>query len=108
MLGPTYDPIIARIQYIHDGDLLRTQFPATVAHSDRVLKQNRGSTGEGIWVVQPHGWKRGPNTVVDGGTKVAVTAMVDNRRQVMNVTAFMQLCCQYLAGAAPSIPPACG
>ena len=74
------------------------QFPATVAHSDRVLKQNRGSTGEGIWVVQPHGWKRTPNTVVDGASKVSVTAMVDNSRQVMDLTAFMQLCRQYLAG----------
>ena len=67
-----------------------------------MLKQNRGSTGEGIWVVQPSGWKRGPDVVVDGSTKVAVTAMVDNRRQVMNLTAFMQLCCQYLAGASRS------
>jgi len=78
------------------------QFPATVAHSDRVLKQNRGSTGEGIWVVQPSGWKRKPDTVVDGATKVSVTAMVDNSRQVMNLTAFMDLCCGYLAGVAPS------
>ena len=78
------------------------QFPATVAHSDRVLKQNRGSTGEGIWVVQPSGWKRKPDSVVDGATKVSVTAMVDNSRQVMNLTAFMDLCCQYLAGKAPS------
>ena len=73
-----------------------------MAHSDRVLKQNRGSTGEGIWVVQPSGWKRKPDTVVDGATKVSVTAMVDNSRQVMNLTAFMDLCCGYLAGMTPS------
>ena len=92
---------------LSEGIGLRMQFPATLAHSDRVLKQNRGSTGEGIWVVQPHSWKRGPGVVVDGSTKVAVTAMVDNKRQVMNVTAFMQLCCQYLAGAARGLPVSC-
>ncbi len=32
-------------------EALQEQFPISLSHGERVLKQNRGSTGEGIWRV---------------------------------------------------------
>jgi hypothetical protein len=37
----------------YDTTSFLAQFPASLALNDRVLKQNRGSTGQGIWLVRP-------------------------------------------------------
>ena len=38
--------------YVYDEvDHFKKDFPKTLTYSERVLKQNRGSTGEGIWRV---------------------------------------------------------
>lgn len=44
----------------------------------KVLKQNRGSTGEGIWLVRPYGWTREGGVQVTNDSLVAATEMVDN------------------------------
>ncbi len=51
-----YDPAEAKrigVNWVageeHD---FKANFPKTLAKGERVLKQNRGSTGEGIWRVQ--------------------------------------------------------
>ena len=75
------------------------QFPASLAASDRVLKQNRGSTGSGIWVVQPHRWVRRPGLALTPAHLLRVTQMLDNRRQVMSLADFLRLCEQYITGA---------
>ena len=80
------------------------QFPATQAASDRVLKQNRGSTGSGIWVVQPHRWARRPGLALTPGHLLRVTQMLDNRRQVMSLADFLRLCEQYITGASSTCP----
>merc|ERR1712117_829099 len=36
----------------YSPDDLRTGFPKTVAFEKRVVKQNRGSAGEGIWIIE--------------------------------------------------------
>jgi len=36
----------------YSPDELRTGFPKTVAFEKRVVKQNRGSAGEGIWIIE--------------------------------------------------------
>jgi hypothetical protein len=33
----------------YDIPTFKKNFPETLSHGERVLKQNRGSTGEGIW-----------------------------------------------------------
>lgn len=54
-------------------------FPITLTYGERVLKQNRGSTGEGIWRVQiedSRPYKAGQPLPLD--TKIKVTEAVDN------------------------------
>jgi glutathione synthase/RimK-type ligase-like ATP-grasp enzyme len=35
----------------YDVEHFKKSFPVSLSHGERVLKQNRGSTGEGIWRV---------------------------------------------------------
>lgn len=63
-----------------------------------MLKQNRGSTGAGIWVVQPHRWARTPGLALTPQTLLRVTEMLDNRRQVMSLADFLAKCEQYITG----------
>jgi hypothetical protein len=65
-----------------------------------VLKQNRGSAGEGIFVVKPHGWERAPGlAAVPGGALVEATEMSDNATRVLRLEDFMAACQQYTQGA---------
>ena len=55
-----YDPAEAKrigVTFSDKHDFKKT-FPKTLAKGERVLKQNRGSTGEGIW--RGHPWRPGP------------------------------------------------
>lgn len=63
-----------------------------------MLKQNRGSAGEGIWVVRPRGWDRAPGYVPGDGALVACTEMKDNTTHVFLLGDFMQMCLQYIEG----------
>lgn len=84
--------------YYDAGSFLRG-FPQTLAKSDRVLKQNRGSAGEGIFVVKPHGWERAPGlAAVPGGALVEATEMSDNATRVLRLEDFMAACQQYTQG----------
>ena len=49
----------------YDIPSFKENFPQTVATGPRVLKQNRGSQGEGIWVCRV---KDGHSGLVDGNT----------------------------------------
>eukprot|EP00232_Nephroselmis_pyriformis_P022453 CAMPEP_0182852532 /NCGR_PEP_ID=MMETSP0034_2-20130328/208_1 /TAXON_ID=156128 /ORGANISM="Nephroselmis pyriformis, Strain CCMP717" /LENGTH=473 /DNA_ID=CAMNT_0024983245 /DNA_START=608 /DNA_END=2030 /DNA_ORIENTATION=+ len=74
----------------------RATFPASIRGGPRVLKQNRGSTGEGIWVVRPHGWAHGDE--IDESTMLLCTEMVDNHSEVLSLGDFMTLCEKYIGG----------
>ena len=74
------------------------QFPKALALNERVLKQNRGSTGEGIWRVQlmeplPVGATEAPLT-----TKVKCTEAKDNHVEYWKLGEFMLFCEQYIIG----------
>ncbi|CAE7764386.1 unnamed protein product [Symbiodinium sp. KB8] len=76
-------------------------FPTTLALGDRVLKQNRGSKGEGIWWVSLDYSQR--NAITRGGapsddTLVYVTEAKDNHVEVLTLREFMAFCEQYLEG----------
>jgi hypothetical protein len=69
--------------------------------SDRVLKQNRGSAGEGIWVVKPHGWRNGPGQALPGlGALVSATEMKDNSHHIFKLGEFMERCLEYIEGVS--------
>lgn len=70
------------------------QFPSSLAKGERVLKQNRGSTGEGIWRV----------SLVDEGevphakSKIKCTEAKDNHVKHWELKDFMYFCEQYITG----------
>lgn len=70
------------------------QFPSSLAKGERVLKQNRGSTGEGIWRV----------SLVDEGevphakSKIKCTEAKDNHVEHWELKDFMYFCEQYITG----------
>jgi glutathione synthase/RimK-type ligase-like ATP-grasp enzyme len=80
----------------YDIPSFKESFPKTVATGTRVLKQNRGSQGEGIWVVSVKpGQKKGP---VTGKTMLVCQEAKDNHIEEHTVDAFMKFCEQYIVG----------
>ena len=74
-------------------------FPTSISHRERVLKQNRGSTGEGIWrvvVVDERPYKAGDSLPLD--TKLKCTEAVDNHVEYHELGNFMTFCEQYIVG----------
>lgn len=78
---------------------LETQFPKLVRNSVRVLKQNRGSTGEGIWrveVVDEREFPAGEALPLDA--KLKCTEAKDNHVEYLELGEFMKFCHRYLGG----------
>jgi len=74
-------------------------FPVSISHRERVLKQNRGSTGEGIWrvvVVDERPYKPGDSLPLD--TKLKCTEAVDNHVEYLSLSDFMTFCEKYIIG----------
>ena len=76
----------------------KSTFPKSLANNERVLKQNRGSTGEGIWRVQlldelPEG-----TTEVPLDAKIKCTEAKDNHSEIHDLQTFMDFCEQYIIG----------
>ncbi len=74
-------------------------FPASISHRERVLKQNRGSTGSGIWrvvVEDERPYKAGDSLPLD--TKLKCTEAVDNHVEHTTLGEFMDFCEQYIVG----------
>ncbi len=83
----------------YDIDDFRRSFPSVLSTGIRVLKQNRGSTGSGIWRVE-----LADERLIDTGKAVPVDALVrctealDNHVEEHQLGEFMELCNQYLVG----------
>ena len=78
---------------------LEEKFPISLSNSERVLKQNRGSTGEGIWrvvVVDERDFTPGEPLPLD--TQIKCTEAVDNHVEMHRLNEFMQFCTQYIVG----------
>lgn len=83
----------------YDFESLWTNFPRTLAGGERVLKQNRGSTGEGIWhvkVIDPREFPEGEPLPLD--TRIRCTEAVDNHAEERTLQDFMAVCVQYVIG----------
>lgn len=80
-------------------DALHTHFPTTLATGERVLKQNRGSTGEGIWRVQLKDAKlyKGQDTI-PLEAMVRLTEARDNHVEERTLADFLTFCHQYIEG----------
>ena len=76
---------------------LREEFPIQLAKGERVLKQNRGSTGQGIWRVQV--WKDEEwNGKISNETILKCTEAVDNQSKYITLAYFMNICQRYMTG----------
>ena len=76
--------------------------PSSLSYGERVLKQNRGSTGSGIWRVQLEDKELAasiePGTTLPLDTKLRCTEAVDNHTEVRELGEFMDFCDQYIIG----------
>lgn len=76
-----------------------SQFPTSLSLGDRVLKQNRGSTGAGIWrvsVVDKREFEPGKPLPAD--TLVKCTEARDNHTEHRTLGDFMGFCHRYIEG----------
>ncbi|WP_459588094.1 Cj0069 family protein [Corynebacterium camporealensis] len=77
-------------------------FPNTLSYGERVLKQNRGSTGEGIWRVRladaDLAQSVEPGTDLPLDTELKCTEAVDNKTHDYKLGDFMDFCDQYIIG----------
>jgi len=84
--------------YYNIADFKKT-FPQSLSYGERVLKQNRGSTGEGIWRVQVNediAYK--PGDTLPLTTKLKCTEAVDNHVEYHTLEDFMTFCEKYIVG----------
>lgn len=79
----------------YDVASFKASFPKTVKSGTRVLKQNRGSQGEGIWVVR----MLNPAETVTDATMLHCQEAVDNHVEERSLGEFMKFCEQYIEGA---------
>ena len=80
-------------------EAFKTNFPTSLSLGERVLKQNRGSTGEGIWrvvVTDERPFEAGQPLPVD--TEIKCTEAVDNHVEMRQLGEFMEFCTQYIVG----------
>ena len=86
----------------YDVDSFHKTFPSSLSYGERVLKQNRGSTGSGIWRVQLEDKQLAesiePGTALPLDTKLKCTEAVDNHTEVRELGEFMDFCDQYIVG----------
>ena len=86
----------------YEVEALHETFPTSLSYGERVLKQNRGSTGEGIWRVQLADKELAasvePGTALPLDTKLKCTEAVDNHTEERELGEFMDFCDQYIIG----------
>lgn len=86
----------------YDIETFHATFPTTLSYGERVLKQNRGSTGSGIWRVQLVDKQLAasiePGTALPLDTMIKATEAVDNHTEIRELGEFMEFCDQYITG----------
>lgn len=80
----------------YDIQSFKENFPKSLAKGERVLKQNRGSTGEGIWHVSVEDNTK--NDILPLNTKIKCTEAKDNHTEHRELGEFMDFCEQYIVG----------
>lgn len=81
----------------YDFDSLKENFPKRLKNGVRVLKQNRGSAGEGIWrveVLEPEKYKK----EIPLTAKLKLTEAKDNHTEEKTLQEFLEFCIPYVEG----------
>jgi len=85
----------------YEYDEFLKSFPKSLTYGSRVLKQNRGSTGDGIWRVEVVDTKIGayePGDTLPLDTVIKCTEAVDNHVEYTSLGKFIKFCKQYIEG----------
>jgi len=82
----------------YDFETFKGTFRENLAKGTRVLKQNRGSTGEGIWKVKMLDERQITEGKADLDAKVLCTEAKDNHQEERSLSDFIDYCAQYLGG----------
>jgi len=88
----------------YDFEMFKSQFRKNILTGERVLKQNRGSTGEGIWRVQIDYGKQKADPKPDANGEapldlaIRCTEAKDNHVEHRQLGEFIDYCAQYLVG----------
>lgn len=86
----------------YDVETFHDTFPTSLSYGERVLKQNRGSTGSGIWRVQLEDKELAasvtPGTPLPLDTQLKCTEAVDNHTEIRELGEFMEFCDRYIIG----------
>ncbi|WP_257161865.1 Cj0069 family protein [Corynebacterium cystitidis] len=86
----------------YDVEDFKNTFPTALSYGERVLKQNRGSTGSGIWRVRLADKDLAesvePGTALSLDTALKCTEAVDNQTHDYTLGEFMDFCEQYIVG----------
>lgn len=86
----------------YDVDTFHRSFPTSLSFGERVLKQNRGSAGSGIWRVRigDDAVRDAvvPGTALPPHTLLRCTEAVDNHTEVKRLDEFMDFCDRYILG----------
>lgn len=83
----------------YDFETFKNEFPKTLTKGVRVIKQNRGSTGEGIWRVEVKEKKNKEKDFVSMDSILKLTEAKDNHVEEKTLRDFIDFCVQYLEGA---------
>lgn len=86
------------IDCYYEFEQFKKTFPKNLYKGTRVIKQNRGSTGEGIWRVEPNEEYVAKNGAIPLKTKVKCTEAKDNHVEYKTLGEFIDFCVQYLDG----------
>lgn len=92
------DIVPADVQCYYNFEAFKTEFPKSLTHGVRVAKQNRGSTGEGIWRVEVVGPVENGLTSIPLEQQVKCTEAKDNHVEMRPLGDFIDFCVQYLDG----------
>lgn len=88
----------ADVACYYDFESFKQEFPKTLCNGVRVAKQNRGSTGEGIWRVEVIDAVEAGLDAIPLETRVKCTEAKDNHVETKTLGEFIDFCVQYLDG----------
>lgn len=92
-------PLVPDDQFVYNNEADMQKLYETLGMGTRVLKQNRGSTGSGIWRVEiPSDDPASSGGEITPQTKVRCTEAVDNHVENHSVESFIKMCDPYLVG----------
>lgn len=84
----------------YDFETFKSQFRRNILMGERVLKQNRGSTGEGIWRVQAMKKPKEASATEEAPLDLPIrcTEAKDNHVEERTLGEFIDFCAQYIGG----------